>query len=162
MITEANDPFAALSAPTVRTPRSLETRDTSVRKRSWVEPSLLPDPAPQDGYVFKWVRVDGRRPGDNMTIQKRMGEGWEPVEISEHPEIVAELHLANSHGRVERGGLILCKMPESMVQERSDHYRGVAKQQESSAEEHYMRDPGELVKKFSNNSRKIVFGPSSR
>jgi len=46
-----------------------------------------------------------------------------------------------------------------LVKQRGDHYRGVAKQQESSAEEHYMRDQNELVKKFNENSRKVVFGP---
>ncbi len=159
---ETLNPWDELVEPATRTPRSLETRDNTKRKRTWTEPSMLPTPAPSDGWRFKWVRTDNRQKGDNLTMQKRLGEGWEPVEIGEHPEIVSELGLTQQHGRIERGGLILCKMPEEMVQQREDHYRGIAREQESSAEEHYMRDSNELVKKIASNTRRVVFGQNVR
>ena len=36
-----------------RKPRSTETRDQDERKESWKPPSILPDPTPISGYVFR-------------------------------------------------------------------------------------------------------------
>lgn len=152
-----------LEEPTARTPRSLETRENDERRRTWQEPSVLPTPAPQDGYVFKWCRIDNRAAGDKLTITKRLQEGWEPADITDHPEIRIEIGgKIPAHGRVERGGLILCKMPAEMVEQRNAFYQRKALQQEKDAEEHYMRDPGQIIKKFADNTRKVVFGQRAR
>jgi hypothetical protein len=37
--------------------RELQTREKTTRKKSWSRPTVLPDPTPQDGYKFHWVRV---------------------------------------------------------------------------------------------------------
>lgn len=162
-MTETSNPWDALVEPATRSPRSLETREHSERKKSWTAPSILPEPEPQDGYVFKWVRTGTRNQDDKLTYQKRIQEGWEPVVASDHPEIVTSIGgAASSNGHIERGGLILCKMPEEMVQQRQAHYAGVARAQETSAEEHYMRDSHELVKKIAQNTRKVVFGQTVR
>ena len=36
-----------------REPRNLETRENDVREQSWEPASILPDPEPQEGYVFR-------------------------------------------------------------------------------------------------------------
>ena len=161
METESN-PWDALVEPATRTPRSLETREHTERKRSWREPTILPDPVPQDGYVFKWCRTGSRGQDDKVTFEKRMYEGWEPINAADHPELVSAMGLKQSSGHVERGGLILCKMTAEMAKQRHDHYQGIAKDQETSAEQHYMRDNHELVKKFQENTRKVVFGQNVR
>ncbi len=41
-----------------RTPRDGEQRDSDVRPSdSWIPASVIPDPEPQDGWVFRWVRT---------------------------------------------------------------------------------------------------------
>ena len=161
MITETNDPFAALSAPTVRTPRSQETREKTEPKRSWTQPSILPDIPFRDGWVGKWVRTDTRGAADKTNVSKRLREGGEPIDLGDYPELWT-FSGGEERGKLEVGGLIACRMPAEMVQQRSDHYRGIAKQQEDSAEEHYMRDPGELVKKFNESSRQKMYGFRAR
>lgn len=161
MTSEYNDPFAALSAPSVRAPRSLDTRATTERRRSWTQPSVLPEIEPRDGWVHKWVRTDTYGTPDKTNFSKRLREGWEPIDVADYPELQS-YSGGKTNGRAEVGGLIACRMPVEMVKERSDHYRGVAKLQESSAEEHFMRDQNELMKKFNESSRKVVFGQSGR
>jgi len=39
-----------------RAPRETDTRETETRTKQWQPASLLPDPIPQDGYTFRWVR----------------------------------------------------------------------------------------------------------
>lgn len=158
--TSAN-PWDALEAPTTRTPRSLETRESAERTRTWSQPSILPDIEPRDGWDHKWVRMENRGVADKTNHAKRLREGWEPVDMADYPELQSYSGDSQS-GRAEIGGLVLCRMPSEMVRQRTEYYTGKARQQESSAEEHYMRDKGELVKKFSENSRRVVFGPSGR
>lgn len=161
MMPETFHPWDELVEPATRTPRSLETRENSERKRTWTPPSILPDIEPRDGWVHKWVRTDLRGVPDKPTFSKRLREGWEPIDIADYPELRAYAD-GRETGRVEVGGLIACRMPTEMVKARNDHYRGISQQQEASAEEHYMRDSNELVKKIANNTRRVVFGPNVR
>lgn len=162
MTTETFDPWDALAGPATRTPRSLETREKSERSRQWVEPSLLPDPEPTDGWVFKWVRQSSRGNDDKLNVDKRFREGWEPARAEDHPEILAAWHMDQKTGLIESGGLLLCKMPQEMADQRNREYLRRARDQENSAEEHYMRDSHELVKKVIDNKRKVVFGRTAR
>lgn len=142
---------------TERTPRALETRDNSQRARSWVEPTMLPDPQPQDGYVFKWVRTDTRNVADKTNYQKRIREGWEPVFAQDHPELMMQIGH-DGMGHVEVGGLILCKMPEEMVKQRREYYRRRTAAEMESADQQYLRDSDERMRKFAERQRQTVFG----
>ena len=62
-----------------REPRDLESRETDAREKAWEPASILPDPEPQDGWVFRWVRTAMVGNLDNMNVSKRFREGWEPV-----------------------------------------------------------------------------------
>ena len=153
------DPWDAVVAePTARAPRTLETREQSSRRRSWVEPTMLPDPLPQDGYVFKWVRTATRNTEDKTNLQKRLREGWEPVDAAEHPELMVGLIVGQTSGKVEVGGLILCKMPEEMAEQRKVYYQRRTAAEMDSAENSYLRDSDERMKKFMERQRKTVFG----
>lgn len=157
-MTETNDPWEDLAGPATRAPRSLETRQHSERKRSWVEPTMLPDPIAQDGWVFKWVRSMTRNQDDKTTYQKRLREGWEPVNAADHPEMMITLNVGAREGLVEVGGLILCKMPQEMVDQRNRYFQDRTRAELGSAEDSYMRDSDERMKKVLEKRRQIVFG----
>jgi hypothetical protein len=38
-----------------RTPRNLQTRESSARSMEYAPPSTLPDPTPQPGWKFRWI-----------------------------------------------------------------------------------------------------------
>lgn len=160
-MTETNDPWAALAAPTTRSPRSLETRAKTESRKPWVQPSTLPEIEPRDGWTHKWVRTGADNTPDKRTFSSRRREGWEPVDIAEYPEL-SDFADGKTNGHCEVGGLILCRMPDETAKERNNSYVDNARRAESDAEEHYMRDNSELVKKFRQNSRKVVFGQSAR
>lgn len=154
-----NDPWDTLEEPTTRTPRSLETRDRETRKKSWQPPQLLPDPTPQDGYSFKWVRsVYDRNRDDKANVNKRRREGWEPVRVEDHPELMMEIGIEQTSGIVETGGLILCKMPTEFVEQRQAYYQERTDSILDSAEQSYLRDDNEVMKKVIEKRRKVVFG----
>jgi len=163
MTMETTNPWDALTEPTTRVPRSLETREHTERKREWTQPSILPEIEPRDGWVHKWVRADYANIADKKNYSQRLREGWEPIDISEYPELQAySADHSKTGGRAEVGGLIACRMPSEMVAQRTAYYREMTRDKEQSAEDHYMRSQDERVKKFSENSRKVVFGQSAR
>lgn len=157
MMTETSNPWDVLAEPSTRMPRSLETRASDERSRAWKEPSLLPDPEPEDGWVFKWIRSSSRGNADTVNVDKRTREGWTPVRAEDHPGILSAWGINKQTGHIESGGLILCKMPEEMVAQRNATYLRRAMSELSSAEDHYMRDSDEVVKKFKDAKARSTF-----
>ena len=70
-----------------RTSRTLESRDTNEREKPWTPPNLLPDPTPEEGYVYRWIRTAAAGQSDNMNVSTKMREGWVPVKAEDHPEL---------------------------------------------------------------------------
>jgi len=108
----------------IRTPRSSEKREQEVRKTTWSPANILPDPNPVDGMNFKWVRVSSMGTDDVTNYSKKIREGWQPVLIEEVPELAHLVIEENPkfEGKLEVGGLLLCKMPTEMTEQRNDHY----------------------------------------
>ncbi|MBE16200.1 MAG: hypothetical protein CL867_08105 [Cytophagaceae bacterium] len=139
---------------TKRTPRSLETRSDNKRPTEWKPPSVLPDPTPQKGWAFRWVRTSMTGQSDNTNVSMRFREGWEPVKAVDHPELsVIPDHESRFPGCVEVGGLLLCKAPEETAAARSQHYQQKAAQQMESVDQAYMRE---------NDPRMPVLAPDRR
>ena len=100
-----------------RTSRTLESRDTNAREKPWTPPNLLPDPTPEEGYVYRWIRTAAAGQSDNMNVSTKMREGWVPVKAEDHPELqMVQDTNPQFEGSVEVGGLLLCKAPkEEMI-----------------------------------------------
>jgi len=126
-----------------REPRGLDSRESEERAKSWEPASILPDPTPQDGWVFRWIRTSMVGSSDNTNVSKRFREGWEPVRAEDHPE----LHIMSDHksefgakGGIEVGGLLLCKAPQEVVEQRRAYYRNHAESQMQAVDNNYMRE----------------------
>ncbi len=124
-----------------RKPREIESREEEARPASFRPPSLLPDPLPQPGWVFRWVRTSMVGQSDATNVSMRFREGWEPVKIEDHPELeVMPDHQSQFPGCVEIGGQLLCKAPREVAESRQRYYEGVAEQQMESVDQNYMRE----------------------
>lgn len=152
------DPWNVLEGPATRAPRTLENRQNSERKRVWQPASILPDPVPQDGKTFKWCRAEIRNTSDKANFSKRLREGWEAVRAEDHPEMMAEWGSESKTGLIENGGLILCWMPTEMVEQRRKHFMEKTRGITEAAEDNYMRDSDERMRKVAEKRRQIVFG----
>jgi len=117
-----------------RLARDLESRETTQRKQSWAPPSLIPDPAPSKDWKFRWVRTSITGQADHMNVSAKLREMWVPCRAEDHPEMqMYSDPTSNSRfqGNIEVGGLLLCKAPRDMVDERNAYY---AKQTQAQAE----------------------------
>jgi hypothetical protein len=141
---------------TDRASRDLDTREQSVRKKNWEPASILPDPAPQDGWQFRWIRTSMVGQSDNTNVSKRLREGWEPVKAEDHPEMqIMSDHNSEwgAKGAIEVGGLLLCKAPTELVESRQDYYAKRAQDQMQAVDNNFMRE---------NDPRMPVFAPERK
>jgi hypothetical protein len=144
---------------TTRQPRELETREKMERPAKWTPPQLLPDPNPEPGYAFRWIRIAALGKEDATNISGKLREGWEPVKASDHPEIRL---FGSSNGKfpdsVEVGGLLLCKTPVEFTEQRNEHYRRQSEAQMQSVDNTYMRENDPRMPMFKERSSKVTFG----
>ena len=125
-----------------RTPRASETRQQEERPSDqWVPASILPDPDPQDGYVFRWVRTTVLGQPDNTHVSQMFREGWEPVKAEDQPELKLQSDLNSQfQGNIEVGGLLLCKCPEEKMKQRTEHFQKIAENQMESVDNNFLRE----------------------
>lgn len=124
-----------------RAPRSVDTRETAKRPMTWQQPSLLPDPEPRAGWVYRWIRTAVFGQADPANISRQFREGWEPVKVEEHPEFrhARDMNSKFKDG-IEIGGLLLCRIPEEVIKQRQAHFDKLAKDQLRAVDNNYMRE----------------------
>ena len=140
--------------------RELEVREeTEVRNKQWAPPSLLPEIKKQAGWAYRWIRVSLANDADNLNVSSRMREGWEPVKHSDHPEVNLPVSTdARWKDCIEVGGLLLCKMPQEMVDQRNAYYQQKAKDQEQAVDNSLMRQNDPRMPLFSDKKSTTSFG----
>jgi len=143
-----------------RTPRDLETREKTERKKSWTRPSALPTPEPRDGLHFRWIRTSMLGQSDNPNVSRRFREGYQPVKAVDHPEMQL---LSDVDSRfpdnIEVGGLMLCAIDKDIAEDRSEQQLDVARQQMDAVDNNFMKqsDPRMPVLR-SERSTRTSFG----
>ena len=142
-----------------RAPRALKTREADERPKAWMPPQLLPDPNPEPGYAFRWIRISTMNNPDPRNISGKLREGWEPVKASAHPEIrlFGETD-ARFPDAVIVGGLMLCKTPAEFVDQRNAYYGNQAESQMQSVDNSYMREGDARMPLFKERKSTVTFG----
>ena len=142
-----------------RLDRELETREKTARKTAWKRPEVLPSPNEEEGYIYRWIRVSTRGNVDAMNVSSKLREGWEPVKASDHPEItLVTIENDRFKDNVVIGGLMLCKAPKEMVEERNAYYKEQAENQMSSVDNNLMRESDPRMPLFNDRKSKVTFG----
>lgn len=146
-----------------RNPRELESRDTDAREKPWTPPNLLPDPNPEDGYVFRWIRTAAAGQSDNMNVSTKLREGWEPVKAEDHPELqMVRDQNSQFEGGVEVGGLLLCKASREEIEKRAQYYTDMAAQQMEALDANYMREENPAMPMFKERKTQVSFGKGGK
>ena len=144
---------------TARPTRTLETREAMERPKQWMPPQLLPDPIPEEGYAYRWIRISSLGKEDATNISGKLREGWEPVRASDHPEIRL---FGATNGKfpdsVEVGGLLLCKTPVEFTQQRDAYYRQQSEAQMAAVDNTYMRENDPRMPMFKERRSEVTFG----
>jgi hypothetical protein len=145
-----------------RIPREFDSRAKQERPKAWMPPQTLPDPKPEPGYQFRWIRVSTLGNADPSNVSSKLREGWEPVKASEHPEIQL---MGTGSGRfpdsIEIGGLLLCKTPTEFVDQRNAFYQRQTDGQMQSVDNSFMRENDARMPLFRERKSEVSFGRGS-
>jgi len=142
-----------------RLDRELETREKTARKTAWKRPEVLPSPNQEEGYVYRWIRISTRGNVDGMNVSSKLREGWTAVKASDHPEItLVTIENDRFKDNVVIGGLMLCKAPVEMVNERNDYYNQQSESQMQSVDNNLMRENDPRMPLFNDRKTKVTFG----
>jgi len=146
-----------------RLARELESRESTQRKKAWTPPQILPEPKPIPGYAFRWIRTAIMGQFDPTNTSAKLREGWEPCKAEDHPEMMLYAD-PNSRfkGNVEVGGLMLCKAPEEMVQQRADWFSQQSKSQVESVDNNFMKTNDPRMPLFNERKSTTTFGRGQR
>jgi hypothetical protein len=143
----------------LREKRDNSTRETTVRKKAWTPPETLPSPNPEEGYTFRWVRVSSLGQVDATNVSSKLREGWEPVKAKDHEEIVlVSIEQERFKDNIVIGGLMLCKAPSEMIEERNAYYKNQADSQMSSVDNNLMRESDGRMPLFNERKTEVKFG----
>ena len=113
-----------------RTNRQYEDRASQERPKAWAPPTAKPEPNKQPGWVYFWKRTATLNEPDPRNISMAFREGWEPVKAEEQPHMKhLSDHNSKFKGCIEIGGLLLCKAPEELINQRNEYYLNQANQQ---------------------------------
>jgi len=146
----------------VRENRDLQTREANSRKKLWQPADLLPAPTPIEGYTFRWVRKSMLGTSDPTNVSRSFREGWEPCRLEDHPELALNVdNDAKNSGMVEVGGLILCKTPTELVEQRTAYYQNNDRSQIESVDSALMRENDSRMPLFKESKTSVTFGRGS-
>jgi hypothetical protein len=135
------------------------SRDMGTRKDTWKPASLLPEPARQEGWEYKWIRKSVLGVADPTNMSRSLREGWETCRLEDHPELMLAVDGdAKNSGLIEVGGLILCKMPEAMFNQRQDYYMQQAQGQMEAVDAQVDRENDKRMPIFKERATKVTFG----
>ena len=142
-----------------RLQREMTSRTTQERPKQWQQAELLPEPDKEPGYAYRWIRVSTLNTADPRNISGKLREGWEPVVVEEQPKFRLLIDpTSRFQGNIEIGGLLLCKCPTELMDQRNEFFAKQAKAQEEAVDNNLMRQSDPRMPIFKENRSSTSFG----
>jgi len=142
-----------------RIPREVDNRQQAERPKQWQAPELLPEPDKQPGFAYRWIRVSMLNSADPRNLSGKLREGWEPVRAEEQPKFKL---LVDPDSRfkdnIEIGGLLLCKTPQELVDQRTAYYENQTQAQTDAVDNNLMRQNDPRMPLFNERKSSTSFG----
>ena len=136
--------------------REQETREKGARKRHWVKPEVLPTIEVEDGYATRWVRISTLGVTDASNVSSKLREGWEPVKAEDYPHIMPDDSDKRFTGNITIGGLLACKAPKELADERNEYYENQTRSQMQSVDNNLMRENDPRMPLFNERTTKVT------
>lgn len=142
-----------------RDSRDMETRAVEAREETWAPPDTLPDIVKIPGYAYRWIRTATHGEDDPMNISSKFREHWAPVPLDEQKHMAPfNDPRAAQKGNVEIGGLMLCKVPEKVMQQREKYYEHRNRLEQETIDNNFMKDNDPRMPLFRERKSKVTFG----
>ena len=133
-----------------------ETRADKAKVSQWRPSNLLEAPEPRAGYKQRCIATMVLGQETPTNVAKRLREGWQPrdpktVKNAQHFPTIEHGKFA---GYIGIEGMLLCEMPEEMVNERNLYYARMTENLMRSVEQdmHRVEQPGNPIQKSFKSS----------
>jgi len=143
-----------MSSKNSRESRSSNTRETKTRA-VYTPSSSLPIPNKRPGIKHRWIATHVLGESVQSNVSKKNREGWEPVKADDYPELRL---TGDVNGNVELGGLMLCSIPEGMVEARTEYFKDKSQAQIDSVDNNFMRNSDPRMPLFSDKKSSTTKG----
>jgi len=144
-----------------RTSRANQTREKTAQRKPWAPPSMLDAPPAPDGYKHRWIRAETRGFDDTKNISAKMREGYELVRRDEYPDFEAPVIDSGKYeGVFGVGGLILARIPDETVAERTAYFNSRSADQMQAVDSDMMRENAHSTMTINKPDRqsRVTFG----
>ena len=144
-----------------RSSRANKTREKTAARKPWAPPSMLDAPPAPDGYKHRWIRHETRGFDDTKNISAKMREGWELVRKDEYPDFESPVVESGKYkGVFGVGGLMLARIPEETVAERTAYFAGRNRDQMEAVDSDMMRENAHSTMTINKPDRqsRVTFG----
>ena len=148
-----------------RTSRANQTREKTAQRKPWAPPSMLDAPPAPDGFKHRWIRAETRGFDDTKNISAKMREGYELVRKDEYPDFEAPvLDSGKYEGVFGVGGLILARIPDETVAERTAYFNQRSNDQMQAVDSDMMRENAHSTMTINKPDRqsRVTFGGSQK
>ena len=102
-----------------------ETRvEKSTLASKWRPSNLLEAPEPRPGFAQRWVATMVLGQETPTNVAKRLREGWAPRDIKtiKDGQHFPTIEHGKFAGHIGIEGMVLCEMPQEMLNQRNDYY----------------------------------------
>lgn len=147
--------------PIKRNPRANQTRAKQAQRKPWAPPSMLDAPPAPDGFKHRWIRAETRGFDDTKNISAKLREGWELVRKDEYPDFEAPvIDTGKYEGVFGVGGLVLARIPDETVAERTEYFRQRSSDQMQAVDHDMMRENAHSTMTITRPDRqsRVTFG----
>ena len=146
-----------------RSSRESGAHDNQARRKVWRPVRKLETPPAPPGYVYRWIRESMLGTEDRANVSRRIREGWELVRGTDLPPEweLPTMDNGRHEGVVYNEGLLLAKMPEEFVEQRSAHYANEAAKAKDALDNNMFnetRGDSRYVQYDPNRSSRVTFG----
>ena len=141
-----------------KTPRAVQTREKTTRRKPWAPPSSLDAPPAPDGFKHRWIRAEVMGVDDNKNLSSRIREGFELVRADSDTQYPT-IQEGKYKGVIGVGGLLLARIPVEIVEERMDYFAQQTQDKETAISNDLLKEehPSMPISKPDRQSR-VTFG----
>ena len=139
--------------------RESETRSKTERRKPWAPPSQLDAPPAPNGFKHRWIRAETVGQMDQKNVSARLREGWDFVRADEYPNVQwPAIDSGRYEGVIAVGGLMLARIPNEIVEERSKYFAQVTQDKDDAIANDPMKDQHPSMPISNERSSRVTFG----
>jgi len=156
-----SDNTEKFDAPIKRASRASTERGKKAVRKPWAPPSMLEAPPAPDGFKHRCGFVLKPEDNDSKNVSAKMREGWELVRKDEYPDFESPVvDTGKYEGVFGVGGLLLARIPEETIAERTAYFNGRNRDQLEAVDSDMLRENAHSSMAISKPDRqsRVTFG----